>query len=252
MNRLTLLFLCIVLLTGCSATLPPQADEILSQRPIEKYVDPNRQYPVDVYDPWEGFNRPMYYFNAKFDQYVFLPVVDGYEFITPDFLEQGISNFFLNLTEFRNFSNSLLQLKGKSTLKALGRFVVNSTIGIAGLFDPATPLGINRQNEDFGQTLGHYGVGNGPFLVLPIFGPSNLRDTTGLITDTVVRQALYSQIDPLDEHPDKEVFEVAATLLQGIDARHRLAFRYYETGSPFEYELIRLIYTKMRWLEIEK
>lgn len=252
MIRICLLIFALTLITGCSASLPPQADEIPAQRPIEKYVDPDREYPVDVYDPWEGFNRSTYYFNARFDQYVFLPVVRGYEFITPDFLEQRVSNFFLNLTEIRNFTNSLLQFKGKATLKALGRFVVNTTAGIGGLFDPATSIGIMRQNEDFGQTLGHYGVGNGPYLVLPILGPSNLRDTSGLAFDTVARLALYNQIDPFDDHPNKEALETAINLLQAVDTRHRLDFRYYETGSPFEYELVRFIYAKMRWLEIRK
>jgi len=252
MNRILIFILAAILLSGCSATLPPQADEIPAQRPIEKYVDSDRQYPIDVYDPWEGFNRLVYYFNAKFDRYVFLPVVAGYEYITPDFLEQGVSNFFLNLEEVRNFSNSVLQLKPKSSLKVLGRFVLNSTLGIGGLFDWATPMGIPRQREDFGQTLGHYGVGNGPFLVLPIFGPSNLRDTTGLVIDTVARQALYNHIDPFDDHPDEEAFEAGISLLQAVDTRHRLDFRYYETGSPFEYELVRMIYNKVRLLEIQK
>lgn len=252
MNRILIFILTAILLTGCSASLPPQADEIPSQHPIAKYVDSDRTYPIDVYDPWEGFNRSMYYFNAKFDRYVFLPVVGGYEYITPDLMEQGISNFFLNLEEVRNFSNSVLQLKAKSSLKALGRFVINSTVGIGGLFDWATPLGIHRQREDFGQTLGRYGVGNGPYLVLPIFGPSNLRDTTGLVVDTAVRQAIYDQIDPFDDHPDQGAFEAGISLLQTVDTRHRLDFRYYETGSPFEYELVRLIYNKARMLEIQK
>lgn len=251
MNRILIFVLAATLLSGCSATLPPQADEIPAQRPIEKYVDPERKYPIDVYDPWEGFNRPVYYFNAKFDRYVFLPVVRGYESITPDFLEQGISNFFLNLAEIRNFSNAVLQLKGRTSLKTLGRFVVNTTIGIGGLFDWATTMGIPRQREDFGQTLGHYGVGTGPFLVLPIFGPSNLRDTTGLVVDTTARQALYNHFDPFEDNHE-EGFEAGISLLQAIDTRHRLAFRYYETGSPFEYELVRMIYNQARRMEIQK
>jgi phospholipid-binding lipoprotein MlaA len=101
--------------------------------------------------------------------------------------------------------------------------------------------------EDFGQTLGHWGVGDGPFLVLPILGPSNLRDTTGLVADGL----MFSAIDPLNFDSNDDL-EVPFYVLQAIDARHRTAFRYYETGSAFEYELVRLLYGKYRELQIAK
>ena len=141
---------------------------------------------AEVADPWEGFNRSMYRFNFYFDKYLFLPVVNGYEFITPTFVQERISSFFNNIGEVRNLTNSLFQLKGTESVTTLGRFVTNSTIGLGGLFDPATSFGLERHNEDFGKTLGYWGAGSGPYLVLPIFGPSSLRDTGGLVVDSAI------------------------------------------------------------------
>jgi phospholipid-binding lipoprotein MlaA len=143
------------------------------------------EYPLAIYDPLEPFNRRVYKFNALFDEYVFLPLVDTYEFIAPQVVESAISNFFSNLSEITVFINSLLQTKFARMATTGARFVINSTVGLAGLWDPATRLGIKRQREDFGQTLGFYGLGPGPYLVLPILGPSNLRDGTGWLVDTL-------------------------------------------------------------------
>ena len=132
---------------------------------------------------------------AAFDQQAFLPLVGVYEFFLPDVAQAGVSNFFKNLREITNFMNSVLQFKGTKAATTLGRVVVNTTIGVGGLIDVASGLeGMERVNEDFGQTLGHWGVGEGPYLVLPILGPSNLRDTTGLIADGMTMAA----IDPLN------------------------------------------------------
>ena len=109
----------------------------------------------------------------------------------------------------------------------------------------ATFTGIERQDEDFGQTLGHYGVGEGPFLVLPILGPSNLRDTTGLVADA----ALFGVVDPLDFDGNSER-EVPFHVMRAIDTRAGIAFRYFQTGSPFEYDLVRLLYTEARRIQI--
>ena len=131
--------------------------------------------------------------------------------------------------------------------RAMVRFAVNSTVGILGLFDPMTELGTRQQREDFGQTLVVWGLGDGPYLVLPFFGPSTLRDTTGLIGD----YAAYQAVDPFglasfeDDHPEM-------TVLRVLNQRHITKFRYYQTGSPFEYDLVRLLYTRMRDLEVQK
>ena len=220
-----------------------------AKRPIRQYVKPGVVYAGDVNDPIEGFNRLIYKFNAKFDQYVFLPATAGYEFITPDFLEDMISNIFSNISEIRNLMNALFQLKFETSGNILVRFLVNSTFGLGGLWDHATPLGFPQQVEDFGQTLGHYGVSNGPYIVLPIFGPSNLRDTTGLVVDSAARFFYLVVPTGLD---DNLVGASAYTLMNAIDTRHRLDFRYYETGSPFEYDLVRWLYTEKRLIDIAK
>lgn len=201
-------------------------------------------------DPLEPFNRRMYRFNAQFDRWVFLPAVNGYRLVMPDFAEKGVSNFFDNLLEIRNFANNALQVKGKDSLVTGGRFLINSTLGIAGLFDPATKMGLLRREEDFGQTLGFWGVGAGPYLVLPLLGPSGLRDAGGLAVDYAVG---YSA-DLLDVNgdADKDAERIGLNLLNAVDTRSTTAFRYYQTGSPFEYVLVRYAYTRMREIQVER
>jgi phospholipid-binding lipoprotein MlaA len=206
------------------------------------------EYAVDVYDPLEGMNRRLYTFNYYFDKFIFLPVVYTYEYITPDYVEDRVSNFVDNVFEFSNFTNNILQLKINEASITLGRFVFNTTVGVAGLWDPATTvLGLPRQTEDFGQTLGTWGVGNGPYIVLPILGPSNLRDTTGIVTDAVA----FSLAGPPAWVDDDDI-TLAFNITAAVDKRHRQSFRYYRTGSPFEYEMIRMLYTSKREIEIDK
>jgi len=244
---LPLVFVSLLFASGCSTT-PKQTVNL--EPPLHKaddFIKESVDYAVDVYDPLEGFNRRVYSFNYYFDKFLYLPVVKSYEFITPNYVEDRVSNFVDNVFEFNNFTNNLLQLKFKQTGVTLARFVVNTTLGVAGLWDPATHWGMPRQTEDFGQTLGHYGVGDGPYIVLPIFGPSNLRDTTGLLTDAVA----FSVAGPpawVDDDTTTLVFNGVAA----VDKRHRESFRYYQSGSPFEYEMIRMLYTSKREIEIAK
>jgi phospholipid-binding lipoprotein MlaA len=194
----------------------------------------------------------MYHFNAKFDRYVYLPVVGVYEQVLPDSVQNGISNIFNNLKEIPIFVNSVLQGKAKKASVSLGRFVFNTTIGLGGIIDVLGNGGIPQEDEDFGQTLGVWGVPSGPYLVLPVFGPSGVRDTGGLFADAL-----------MTVNPSYGLFQDMSWVAQGgastgvytvkaIDARHQIKFRYYETGSPFEYQLVRFVYTKMRELDIEK
>lgn len=221
-----------------------------AQRPVEDVVRPGIRFLIDeIHDPIETFNRRMYLFNAKFDEYVFLPVVEGYETVMPDFFEDRVSDFFSNLADIRNLMNAIFQLKGKTSLKVFTRLLVNSTFGLGGFFDHATPLGYPQQREDFGQTLGHYGLNPGPYLVLPIFGPSSVRDTSGLLVDSAAQYFYLYVPTGMDTRIGRSS---AFTLTHSIDIRHRLSFRYYQTGSPFEYDFIRLLYTKNRELEIAK
>jgi phospholipid-binding lipoprotein MlaA len=199
----------------------------------------------DVYDPWDGMNRRVYNFNYHFDRYLFLPAVRGYQNVTPDFAEEGVSNFFDNLRDVNTFLNSVLQLSPKKSAQSLGRVVVNSTIGLLGLIDVATFFGIDRPVEDFGQTMGRWGVGSGPYLVLPVIGPSSLRDGIGLIPDTIVHNKLKDEIFTEDGAK-------VATVLDAVSTRSRVQFRYYETGSVFEYETVRWLWMTKRELDIAK
>lgn len=202
---------------------------------------------LNVYDPWESWNRRVYHFNYRFDQWVFLPVVSGYEYVTPRFVRTGVSNFFGNLGEVPTLLNSLAQFKGKRAMNSTARLLFNTTFGILGFWDPATSMGLPKLSEDFGQTLGFYGVPAGPYLMLPILGPSNARDTTGLVTDFVVsREVDYLNVSTLSD----EYWEIPT--LQIIDKRYTTGFRYGQMNSPFEYEKLRYIYTEARKLQISE
>ena len=201
--------------------------------------------PLAIADPFEGFNRSIYRFNAGLDRLVLFPTIAVYERIIPKPARQGVTNFFDNLDDIRTGINQVLQLRPKRALQTTGRFITNSTLGIAGLFDVASGFGIPKHDEDFGQTLGHYGVGPGPYLVLPLFGPSGLRDAFGRAVDT----GALGLLDPLDLNDRSGRGYVYYPALI-IDTRATTAFEYYSTGSPFEYELVRLLFSKKRELDV--
>lgn len=146
-------------------------------------------------DPWEGFNRGVFTFNDALDRAVLKPVARGYRWATPQPVQTGVGNFFSNLGEIRTTLNSLLQGKPGNAGRSTSRFLINSTVGIAGLWDVATPMGVSAEREDFGQTLGVWGVGEGPYLVLPLLGPSTARDTGGLPLDMVTYPTYYVEND---------------------------------------------------------
>ena len=244
---LSVLLLSIFFLSGCSTLPKPGPNTEPAMRQQADLVPEGTTLDVEVYDPLEGFNRGTYRFNYYFDKFLFLPIVSIYQAIMPDYFEDRVSDFVDNVYEFNNFTNSVLQLKLDKTGITLSRFVINTTIGIVGLWDQATDLGLPRQPEDFGQTLGNYGVGHGPYIVLPIFGPSNLRDTTGLVTDSVV----FKYAGP-PAWVDDDTTTLVFTGVAAVDERKRTPFRYYGSGSPFEYEQIRLLYTKKRELDISE
>ncbi len=237
----SLLFLC-----ACTAVQPSHEG---MEQPIYDYQrivpDDVGDPPSEVYDPWSGMNKRIYNFNYRFDRYVFLPAVRGYQWIMPDFAEKGVSNFFNNIRDVLTLANSILQLKGEKAAQSTGRVMVNTTIGIFGLFDVATSMDIPRPVEDFGQTLGHWGVGPGPYLVIPFLGPSNVRDGIGLIPDAMLQNAIYQEAiaSPQNDY----IF-----LLNAIDTRAQVPFRYYETGTNFEYETVRWLFSTKRQLDVEK
>ena len=143
---------------------------------------------VDEWDPWEPFNEKTFWFNRQVDRFVLKPVAKGYNAALPDLIRGGIANMFDNLDVTRRLVNNILQLKFAGAGREVARFAINSTVGIAGLFDVAgTALGIAASNRDTGQTLGVYGIGHGPYLVLPLLPPLTVRDFFGFVAD----QAMY-------------------------------------------------------------
>jgi len=142
-------------------------------------------------DPYEGFNRTMFDLNDGVDKYFADPVSDAYTWVTPQFVQTGVTNFFDNLKGINVVLNDLMQGKGKQGAEDTGRFLVNSTVGLLGLFDVATEIGLEQHNEDFAQTLAVWGVSQGPYLVLPLLGPSTTRGIPGGIFDAAANPATY-------------------------------------------------------------
>jgi len=142
-------------------------------------------------DPYEGFNRKVFAFNEGLDKAVLKPVAKGYAKVLPKFARTGVTNFFHNLAVVITTLNDAIQLKGEKVPVDIARFATNLTFGIFGLIDVATELRIENRHEDFGQSLGYWGVGSGPYIVLPFFGPSTVRDGAGLAVDFVVSPYYY-------------------------------------------------------------
>ena len=167
-------------------------------------------------DPWENFNRGTFSFNQKFDKYLLAPLAKGYRFVFPSEIRTGVRNFMNNLSEPWSSINSALQGNFKNTGNTLARFVINSTLGILGIFDVATEIGFEKQKEDFGQTLAVHGVGPGPYLVLPFLGPSTVRDAIGKVT------SIYA--DPVTlalERNNKDEWIWIGMAVKGIDFREQ-------------------------------
>lgn len=158
-------------------------------------------------DPWQGFNRDIYSFNEAVDDAVLKPAAKGYRDVLPSEVRQGVGNVFDNLDEPLSFVNALLQGKIKRAFRAVDRFAINTTYGILGTTDRAEELGLPKQPEDFGQTFAVWGIPSGPYLVLPIFGPSTLRDAAGLGANMAA--------DPWSYYADQELnlsFETQAAM----------------------------------------
>ncbi|SFM54794.1 MlaA family lipoprotein [Marinobacter zhejiangensis] len=146
-------------------------------------------------DPYESWNRKVFGFNEFVDSWFLRPVAQGYRTVMPNFADRAVTNFFNNLSEIKNLVNSIFQLKGESAVVAVGRFTYNTTFGLGGLIDVATAFDLPERPEDFGQTLGYWGVGSGPYLMMPLLGPSNPRDFTGLMTDIFVLPSPWDSVD---------------------------------------------------------
>ena len=222
--------LCALPWRGAAEESPP--DPLRRITPEEAAETPGI---LDANDPLEGMNRRIYVFNARFDRTVFLPAVRGYEFILPQFARTGISNVFAVVDDVTTIANSVLQLKPKRAAGMLGRLAVNLTVGVAGLWDAATRFGLPYYREDFGQTLGHYGVPAGPYLVVPILGPSSVRDGSGMLVD----RAPFALLN---------VPPWWLTPVEAVSTRADNSFRYGDIGPPFEYDMVRWLYLEQRKL----
>jgi len=137
----------------------------------------------DPKDPWEGFNRGVFSFNEGLDKAVLKPVATGYQKVVPGFAREGVTNFYANLEDVGTSLNNFLQGKPKEGASDFGRVIVNTFLGVLGLWDVATPMGLEKHYEDFGQTLGVWGVAPGPYLVIPLLGPSTARDGPAKVVD---------------------------------------------------------------------
>ena len=146
----------------------------------------------DFLDPWKGLNSSVFQFNQISDKFFLVPVSHSYEKLLGRNLHKKMGNFWNNLNEPRNLIHLLLQAKPKKAIKTLLRFVINSTIGIGGIYDPAKHVDFKMQTEDLGQTLGHYGYGNSNYIILPFLGPSTTRDTSGMIGDIFLNPITYT------------------------------------------------------------
>lgn len=142
-------------------------------------------------DPWVGWNRGTQKFNDNIDKAILKPVAKGYQWITPDFVDEGITNFFSNINDIGVTLNDLLQFKFKQSGMDAGRFLINTTAGIGGFVDVANMVDLPKHKEDFGQTLGYWGVPSGSYLVLPFFGPSSPRDAFGIVGDAALNPLTY-------------------------------------------------------------
>lgn len=192
-------------------------------------------------DSWEGFNRAMFSFNEGLDKYALKPAAQGYKAVMPDIAEKGVSNFFSNLADIGNFINNLLQFKLNAAGQDIARLAFNSTVGLGGLIDVASPMGIEKHHEDFGQTLGYWGIGSGPYLVLPFLGPKTLRSGIGTIPDTL--------LDPV-YHVDNDKVRGVLAVTRVLDGRANLLGK-DALISGDRYTFIRDAYLQKRQYEIE-
>jgi len=179
-------------------------------------ADDDASKPAPNPDPWESFNRKVFAFNDFADRWFLKPVAKGYDRVTPQFLESGIHNMFANLGEVSDVLNGLLQAKFKNSAESGGRLLLNSTVGLLGFFDVASKVGLQKHEEDFGQTLGHWGVKSGPYVVLPFLGPRTVRDSFGNIADVYTDPLPYvvDHVPTRNELIGLRIVDTRAQLLQ--------------------------------------
>ena len=190
-------------------------------------------------DPWERANRATFAFNETLDAWIVKPLAKGYDFVMPTPARAGVSNFFGNVEDLWIGLNNFLQGKPADAVSDVGRVLINSTMGIGGLIDVASPMGLEKHNEDFGQTLAVWGVGNGPYVVMPIFGPKTLRDSGGFVVDYFA--------DPLNQvNPEHARYGFSLVHLMDIRAGLLPAEKVLDSAALDKYDYLRSAYLQRR------
>ena len=196
----------------------------------------------DPIDPLENSNRSIYTFNENLDEAILEPAADGYDYITPNFLQKGFNNFFDNINYPVTIINQVLQGNIEESLQDTLRFTINSSIGILGLFDPASRMGLTEHDEDFGQTLAVWGIKEGPYLMLPFFGPKTLRSLTGDLADVLFNPLL---------NIDDTNLKIKTNLISILQDRSDLSTLEEELDNSFDpYQYIKDSYIQNRKYKI--
>ena len=230
--------------SAASFVAPAAASASVSTEEPAPPVTPADAPSMHTYDPWERLNRFTYRFNARFDERIFLPAANLYRRV-PSPLRSGVHNFFGNLSEVDSVVNYTLQGRFKFGVRSLGRFVINSTLGIAGLIDVAKKLKLPGAPTGLSATLATWGMHPGPYLVVPLLGPSTLREGIGFLGDYGTSYA----INVADLYRGDVSWGLGT--VNAVDKRANVDFRYYASGSPFEYENVRFLYMRKTLIEDE-
>lgn len=203
----------------------------------------------DIADPYEGFNRKMFAFNNGLDKYALDPAATAYKTVTPEFARDRVTDFLRNLRGPVIFANDVLQGEPDRAGTTFARFGINTTIGLLGLWDAATHMGLDRHNEDFGQTLAVWGVESGPYLVLPVLGPTTPRDLTGFGVDRAIDPLTWVQLDN-DDDTDLAI-RAGLGVVGALNTRVRLDDQINTLNAqPEPYIALRRIYSSSRQAEI--
>ena len=231
-------------------------DMMISDSFMNEFDDSSNYNGKTDFDPLSGYNRFMTNVNDKAYTYVLQPVANGYRTVTPEFFRDGLGNVLDNLLFPIRFANNLLQLKFENSAIELSRFLINSTIGVAGIFDVAdSQFGLKEKKEDLGQTLGHYGVGEGFHIVLPLLGPSNVRDLIGLSVDTLANPLNMYYDDKLKyKIPDTSSQELMYTGIKIVSDSPKQMDQYQavKAGTIDLYPVIKEYYNMKREKEINE
>ena len=231
-NRIFVLFktvtiCCVLLFNGCASV---QKNRVVDNT-------------IETQDPWENLNRNTFAFNLAFDRYLLAPLAKGYRIVLPNEIRTGVRNFLSNLSEPWTTINAVLQGDAGNAGNSVARFLLNTTVGLLGLFDVATNMGFDKQKEDFGQTMAVHGTDSGPYLVIPFLGPSTVRDAMGKVVGFIADPVTVSL-----QRNDKDQWIWIGTALKGVDFREQNyeKFDNLNATSVDFYATLRSLYLERR------